>query len=79
MTLTRAKMRLAALACAGVSLITTATCDPYTGTFDFFRDDDRDYFLDDGLFYLDDGYYYEEVIYYDDYGYYDDCFWFDCF
>jgi len=51
-------------ALGGISLITSATCDPVTGVFDFYRDDDAD-FLFDG--------------YYDDYYVYEDCFFFDCF
>ena len=64
------KIWLVALACGGFALITSATCDPYTGAFDFYRDDDAGYY--------DDGYYYDDWYYYDD-GYYyeDDCFF--CF
>jgi hypothetical protein len=58
------KQWLVLSALGGVPLITSATCDPVTGVFDFYRDDD----FDD--FYYDD--------YYFDYYYYDDCF-FDCF
>ncbi len=59
-------MSLAAIAIA-CPLITTATCDPVFGTFEFFRDDD-DFFFDDGIYYED--------VFFDDV-YYDDCF-FDC-
>ena len=59
------KKWLVALACAGIPLVTTATCDPRTGGLDFFRDDDG----------YDDGYYYDGGYYVD---YYDDCFFFDC-
>jgi len=60
-----------ALATASTTLITAATCDPYTGFFDFYRDDDSgDYYYDD--------YYYDDGFYYDDPFYYDDCF-FGCF
>ena len=52
--------RLIALALGGIPLITTATCDPYTGTFDLYRDDD---FHHHSFF---DGYYYEEYVVYDD-------------
>lgn len=46
-------------------LVTAATCDPVTGAWDFFRDDDYgDYYYDD--------------YYYDDYYYYDDCYY-DCY
>ncbi len=62
MTRRRIGAVLAVLA-GGFSLITTATCDPVSGAFDFFRDDDYD------------DYYYDD--YYDDYYYYD-CF-FDCY
>jgi len=51
-------------ALGGISLITSATCDPVTGVFDFYRDDDADFFFDG---------------YYDDYYVYEDCFFFDCF
>ena len=57
---------LAVLAIGGIPLITTATCDPVSGAFDFLRDDD----FDDGCCY--DDYYY-------DYYYYDDCYFFDCY
>jgi hypothetical protein len=52
------------LAVGAIPLVTTATCDPVTGAFDFFRDDD----FDDCCY---DDYYYEDVYYYDD------CY-FDC-
>jgi hypothetical protein len=55
---------LAVLA-GGLCWITTATCDPVSGAFDFFRDDD----------YYDD-YYYEDVYVVD---YYDDCYFWDCY
>lgn len=58
----RAKMWLAALACGGGPLITTATCDPYSGVINVFRDDDHGHF---------DGFFYEEIIFYDDFGYLD--------
>ncbi len=63
----RAKAILLGVACAAAPLITTATCDPYRGTFYLYRDDD-----------YDDGFFVEEAIYYDDY-YYDDCYSFDCY
>ena len=70
------------LLCGGVTLVTTATCDPQTGRFDFFRDDDAglvDVFVTDPFY--DGGYYGDEIIfiddyYYDDGYYYDDCY--DC-
>ena len=49
---------LLGIALGGIALVTTATCDPYSGAFDFFRDDDG--------FYYDD-YYYDDV-YVDYYG-----------
>ncbi len=69
--MTRGKLKawLIALACGGVPLVTSATCDPYAGVLDIYRDDD-------GYSYYDDGYYYEEV-YYVDY-YEEDCFLFFC-
>ena len=57
------KMWLVGLACAGIPLVTSATCNPVTGGWSFFRNDDDPYYYDD---------------YYYDYGYYDDCY-FDCF
>ena len=61
----RAKVLVAAVAVGGVPLITVGSCDPITGAFDFYRDDD-----------FDDGYYHDDFFYYDDF-YYDDCF--DCY
>ena len=63
------KTWLIAVACGGCPLITSATCDPYTGVLDFYRDDDAHYY--------DDGYYYDDY-YYDGY-YEEDCFLFFCF
>lgn len=64
----RARAIMLGVACAAAPLVTTATCDPYRGTFNLFRDDD-----------YEDGFFVEEVVYYDDY-YYDDCFFFfDCY
>ncbi len=65
MTRRKGRAFLAALALGGMPWITSATCDPVTGAFDLFRNDD----------YYDD-YYYEDV--YVDY-YYDDCYFLDCF
>ena len=60
-----------ALTTASTTMITAATCDPYSGFFEFYRDDDSgDYFYDD--FFFDDGFYYDDPFYFDD------CF-FDCF
>ena len=61
----KTKALLVALACAGMPLVTSGGCDPRTGMFDFYRDDD-------GYYYYDDTYYYDDY-YYDDYYYYDDC------
>ena len=66
MTWNKTKRLFVALAFAGIPLITTATCDPYRGTFDFFRDDD---YHDRGFV---DWFFYDDY-YYDDYYYYDDC------
>ncbi|MGB2984888.1 MAG: hypothetical protein WBE26_03315 [Phycisphaerae bacterium] len=74
----KAKRVLAALAFAGIPLITTGSCNPYSGTLDFYRDDDYDdlgffdVFIEDDYYYDDwyyddccyDDYYYEEIIYY---------------
>jgi hypothetical protein len=46
-------------ALGGAPLITAVTCDPATGSFDFYRDDDFDDFYNDDCYY--------DV-------YYDDCF-----
>ncbi len=51
------KTFLIVFACGGVPLVTNVSCDPYYG-FSFFRDDDSDYYYDDGYYY-DDSYYYE--------------------
>lgn len=67
----RAKRLLAALAVAGIPLVTTATCSPRYGTLDIFRYDDYydfgyfDIFVDDCFF--DDCYYFydEEIIFFD--------------
>lgn len=60
----RKTLRSLCLVALGVMpLVTSATCDPVSGAFDFFRDDD----------YYDDGYY-EDVYVVD--GYYDDCYFF---
>lgn len=61
-----------AVAVAGIPLITTATCDPYYGVFDFYRDDD--YGRDGGVLdWLIGDLFYDDCYYdcYDDY-YYDD-------
>lgn len=68
MTRRTIKLWLVGLACAGIPLATSATCNPLTGRFDFFRNDDG--------YYFDDGYYYEDAYYVD---YYDDCFFFECY
>ena len=76
------KAVLIGLLCGGSALATTASCDPRTGAFEFFRDDDNEFFVDDG--YYGDGFFFDEYYYEDDYGYYDDygfvgdCAW-DCY
>ena len=55
-----------ALLCGAMPLVTNVTCDPYAGVVGFYRDDDSDFFFDDG-FYVEDLYYEE------------DCFVFVCF
>lgn len=58
----RVKSAVLALLAGGIPLITIASCDPRSGTFDLYRDTNHgDYYGD---------------YYYDDY-YYDDC-WHDC-
>ena len=51
MTRRKLKTWLIVLACGGSPLITSATCDPYSGVLDFYRDDDA-YYYDD--WYYDD-------------------------
>jgi len=67
-------LRSVLLTLVGTPLVTYATCDPYGGWFDFYRDDGGGGWYDD--------YAYTDIVYYDDYYYddyyYDDCF-FDCF
>ena len=70
----KAKTWMIGIACAGIPLVTIGSCDPATGWFDFYRDDDLDYY--DGYYY-GDAYYYDDY-YYDDY-YYDDYYYDDCF
>ena len=75
MTWAKAKRLVVSLACAGIPLITTASCDPYRGTLDIYRNDDyEDYgYLDvivDDWFY-DDCYFWDDCYYYGDY-YYDE-------
>ena len=62
----KAKWGFLALALAGVPLITTVSCDPYTGAVNLYRDDDFD---DYGFFDV----FIEDEYYYDDWWYYDDC------
>ena len=69
------------LLCGGVALVTTATCDPTTGRFDFFRNDDSGYY-DDGFYddgYFDGGYYEDEIVFIDDYYYEDEYYYDDCY
>ncbi len=69
-TWTNVKLLVAALTTAGVCLVTTATCDPSTGTFEFFRDDDRDRFgVIDFIF--------DDPCFFDDCFHHDDLFFFD--
>lgn len=63
--------RLLGMALAATPLVTTATCDPVTGTFEFFRDDDAPSIGWGHDFH--DGYYYGDVVFYDD------CYFFVCF
>ena len=69
----KVKALLAGLVLGGVPLVTSATCNPDYGTFDFFRDDDDYGILD--VFY---DYYYDDYYYYDD-DYYYDCYYYDCY
>ena len=68
MTWKKTKRLFVAFAFAGIPLITTVSCDPYGGTFAFYRDDDYDDYHDDFF----DWFSYDDDYYYDDY-YYDDC------
>jgi len=72
--------RLLVLALIGMPLITIANCDRRTGVFEFFRDDDADFFVDDGHDHdgwHEDGFVYSDEFYYEDEYYYEDCFF--CF
>jgi len=71
MKLSKAKALVLAVAFAGMPLVTVGTCDPATGAFEFFRDDDNEFYHGDGNYYHD-GFYEEEVVYYEE-GYYEDC------
>ena len=55
-----------ALLCGGTPLVINVTCDPYYGVLDIYRDDDADFFFDDGFF--------VEEVYYEE-----ECFDFFCF
>ncbi len=68
----RLTMLMVAIASAAMPLVTTATCNPATGSMNFFRDDDNEYWEDDF-------YYNEEVIYYDDPYYYEDVYYDDIY
>ncbi len=61
------KAWLAVIAFGGVPLITTATCDPYSGAISIFRDDDFGRF---------DGFFTDEIVVFDDFGF-GDCY-FEC-
>jgi hypothetical protein len=65
MTRKNIKRWLAAMAVAGIPLVTSATCDPQTGALDFFRADNGGYY--------DGGY--TDVYYVDPYS---DCYFFGC-
>lgn len=67
MKLDRAKKIFIAVALGGIPLVTSGSCDPYSGAFDFFRDDDDGYYYDD--YYYDD-YYYDEPLFCDEFGCY---------
>jgi len=69
--ISRIKAVLVELLCGGTALVTTASCDPRTGAFDFFRDDDNEFFYEDD-YYVDDFFF---DGFYDDYDY---CDW-DCY
>jgi hypothetical protein len=72
--LKKARALLIALVIGGMPLVTLATCDREIGYFELFRDDDADFFFDDG-------YYEEEYVVYDEY-YYDPYYYdpyYDCF
>ncbi len=56
---------LLALAMGGIPLVTTATCDPRSGRFDFYRNDD-DHYYDDDIIYIDDPFYYDDPYYYEE-------------
>ena len=76
----KVKMLIAALAFAGIPLLTTASCNPYSRTLTVLRDDDHyrhdgwgilDWFIEDdyydsGCWYdcYEDEYWVEEVVYY---------------
>ncbi len=70
----KVKAMLIGLAVAAIPLVTTATCSPGSGRFDFYRNDHHhdsflDVIVDDGCWFYedcyDDYYYYEEIIIYD--------------
>lgn len=60
MTRKTIKRWLVGLACAGVPLVTSATCNPRTGVLDFFRDDGGYYYTD--AYYVD---YYDDCFFFD--------------
>lgn len=57
---------------AAMPFVTTATCNPRTGAFDFFRDDDSGFLEDDGFFFEEDVFFYDDP-YFDEGFYFDDC------
>ena len=70
----KAKMLIAALAFAGIPLVTTASCNPYSRTLTVLRDDDYHRY-DDGFGFFD--LFIEEDYYYSDcrYDCYEDEYW----
>ena len=65
----KVKRLIAVVALAGIPLVTTASCDPYTGRLEIYRDDDHHH-RDWGFFdiFVSDDYYYDDCYY----GCYDD-------
>ena len=71
MNLKKAKSLILAVAFAGIPLITTASCDPYRGSLDIYRDDD---YHDSWFDVIVDDWFYDDR-YYDDCGWWDDCYY----
>jgi len=81
----KAKTVVLSVAIGAMPLVTTGSCDPFSGSLSFYRNDDArhsnsfwDILIEDDYCYDDyyDGYYYEEVVYYDDCGFWD-CYYDD--